>query len=455
MKRSARAPRRGRPLLAGGGLAAALVVLAVPPASAASVYHQSWYFQYEAAPGEVNDVTVTVSEGMLTITDPGAAGITANQECSVVGASVTCPVESYTNVYINLGDLDDSLTIAPSVQGLQSVSISGGEGDDSLSSDSASQVEHFDGGEGEDLIYGGGGNDSIQGAGNGDTVHGEAGDDYIAAGEGRDALLGGDGQDTLDPGPGLLDDVFGGTGTDTVHYPRDASVAVSINDVADDGETDEMDNVHLDVEGISGGTGDDALSGSASRNVLRGGAGDDHLLGMGGNDQLHGDAGHNTLSGGDGDDVLFGLLDASDAYLGGAGQDYVPLVRATDVTVTMNGLPDDGATGEGDNVGADVEEVTTGPGDDTIVGSKVGNEFDTGDGDDIVSSGGGNDGIVGGRGRDRINGGQGVDSIHGGAGIDTLTSQDKSKDYATCGGSTDSINSDHRDQVAFDCEVIS
>ena len=101
-------------------------------------------------------------------------------------------------------------------------------------------------------------------------------------------------------------DVFnGGAGTDTVSYAlRTVAVVALIDGVAHSGESGENDKVMADVENLTGGAGDDTLTGSVGNNVLDGGAGNDTLNGLAGNDILRGGAGNDTLNGGDGDDVF-------------------------------------------------------------------------------------------------------------------------------------------------------
>src|SRR5213075_615176 len=107
----------------------------------------------------------------------------------------------------------------------------------------------------------------------------------------------------------------------------------------------EGDAVVPDVENVIGGSGDDTLIGSADANVLSGGFGDD------------------TLDGGAGADVLNGGPGTADLA------DYSGRAAANPVTVTLDGVANDGGSGENDNVGTDVENIDGGAGDDTLIGS--------------------------------------------------------------------------------------
>lgn len=112
----------------------------------------------------------------------------------------------------------------------------------------------------------------------------------------------------------------------------------------------------------------DTQTGTAGRDTLKGGSGDDVISGRGGDDVLNGGSGDDTLSGGDGDDVLGG----------GSGDDLL-------------------AGGDGDDV------LGGGSGDDRL---------DGGDGDDVMTGGSGDDVFVFSEGDDRITDFQlGADSI--------------------------------------------
>ena len=187
----------------------------------------------------------------------------------------------------------------------------GSEGDDVLDLDGVPDgVAH--GGSGADRLIGGPGRQTLVGENDADVLVGGGGDDLLVdvdeescpfspivpgcppahsgdpdapndldGGDGADVLRGNVGDDTLDGGPGddLLagdhgaDDVHGGAGTDTAptdfqglgyYPPPDLPVAVSLDDVADDGaDTDRhLDNLHSDIEEILGTGAADRLIGS-------------------------------------------------------------------------------------------------------------------------------------------------------------------------------------------------
>ncbi|WP_081685773.1 Ig-like domain-containing protein [Candidatus Solirubrobacter pratensis] len=180
-----------------------------------------------------------------------------------------------------------------------------------------------------------------------------------------------------------------------------------------------------------GGDGDDTLDASgltAARATLSGGAG---------NDTLTGGAAADTLSGGDGDDRLTGNAGA-DSINGGAGLDHADYT-GTPLTISLNDLPDDGAPNEGDNVRSDVEDVSANPGAGgtaTITGSDAGNMLS-------LAGGGGT-----------ITGGAGSDMLQGGPENDTIDARDGYADRVSCGTGTDTVRADQLDQVAADCENV-
>jgi TolB protein len=73
----------------------------------------------------------------------------------------------------------------------------------------------------DEVICGRGGADKIRGGGGDDTIDGGTGSDRIDGGTGKDVLIGGAGADVLIARDGVVDNVDGGRGTDTVSADRD------------------------------------------------------------------------------------------------------------------------------------------------------------------------------------------------------------------------------------------
>ncbi|MFO0746321.1 MAG: calcium-binding protein [Myxococcota bacterium] len=287
---------------------------------------------------------------------------------------------------------------------LVTVTIGAGSNDGQASENDtvAADIEIVSGGAGNDVLTGGSGNETLNGGAGNDTLTGGDGNDTLNGDAGNDLLVSND--DTSDG----ADVYVGGAGTDTVDYSaRTVGVTVTMDGVANDGETgaDEGDNVKADVENFIGSSGDDIVTGSAADNAFTGGDGDDILSGGAGNDWFYEE---------DADS-------GSDTFNGGAGTDTVDYsLRTGDLTVTMDGVdPDDGESGEADDVQADVENCLGGDGDDTITGNALGNYLDGGAGIDTLSGGAGDDELFGGAGVDILDGGAGDDTLDGGAGTET------------------------------------
>jgi Ca2+-binding RTX toxin-like protein len=174
---------------------------------------------------------------------------------------------------------------------------------------------------------------------------------------------------------------------------------------------------------MTGGQSDDTITGGTGSNVLSGGDGDDTITGGQGDDMLMGGDGGDTLSGGLGNDVLDegAAPNGTDTMAGGGGRDLVTYAgRPAGVTVTMDGVFDDGEAGESDNVGADIENAFGGAGDNIMTGSTAANDLTGGPGGDILDGGAGDDTLNGAAGGDRLTGGSGNDAVFGDDGDDAV-----------------------------------
>jgi Ca2+-binding RTX toxin-like protein len=177
-----------------------------------------------------------------------------------------------------------------------------------------------------------------------------------------------------------------------------------------------VDFIASDVEGVQGGSGKDTLSGNDFLNILKGGPADDYLTGYGGADLLMGEAGSDLLRPG------FGL----DNVYGGSEQDTVTFgERWNPVTVTLDGVGNDGEAGENDFVAGDVENVTGGGNNDTLIGDGHANRLVGGAGNDTLDGKGGQpDTLQGEAGNDKLDGGPAAsyyDVLDGGADTDTVS----------------------------------
>ncbi len=137
--------------------------------------------------------------------------------------------------------------------------------------------------------------------------------------------------------------------------------------------------------------------------------------------EIHGGAGTDTLVGGAENDTFVGGSGA-DFMSGGTGSnaaDYSQEVQGP-VTVSLDGVANDGITGEGDNVQPDIATVKGTPFADALYGSNGPDNLQGFKGDDQLNGGGGADVLVGGPGNDVLQGKLGNDTLIGGAGNDYL-----------------------------------
>ena len=304
------------------------------------------------------------------------------------------------------------------------------------------------GNEGADLIFGGGGLDAIGSFGGSDTIDGGLGTDLIDAGggddiinytmgQGADNVIGGAGNDTLNIlgllGNDQLDVVFGGgvltsveTGGVTGVEQLTANLEGGINTLSYGATTGPV-TVNL-VTGVATGF----LSIANIQNVT-GGSGDDLLTG---------DAGANVLSGGNGNDTFFAAMgDGNDTYNGGnaGGIDTVDFsaTNAGATITTAGAIGDLAATGI--DVFTSIENIIGSQGDDTITFNGGANVLDGRGGNDTINAGAANDTLLGGAGNDTLNGEAGADTLNGEAGDDTLTGGAAS-DIVNGGDGSDTVN---------------
>lgn len=246
------------------------------------------------------------------------------------------------------------------------------------------------------------------------------------------------------------------------------------------------------AEVVDGGPGNDTLDGRAGGDTLDGGAGDD---------KVSGEEGADTVRGGEGSDTLVGdpYSDRGifpDTIDGGPGADTLEDYRngnggestAPPISVSFDGVANDGRAGENDNV-VGVEKVVPGSagtfvgddgpnewrapevglagtysgrgGNDVLrAGDSNGDAVDGGAGDDDVAGGLGDDTVIGGPGRDVIAGDRPLrcNEVHcdvgGGFGNDTIQARDGEVDSIACGPGNDRVVADADDVVAADCETV-
>ena len=217
-------------------IAAALIALGVPgAASAATVTKAGSTLSYEASAGIRDLPTLSLPDvNTIRFHTSNAGDTLSSTGCAVAGSDINCPRVGITRIVVALKDGQDVLTTATGFP--IAMTIEGGTGVDVL--DSSTQADVIRGDEDGDFIFGSGG----------------------------------------------ADDISGGPGFDTARFSTLSAVAVSLDDVANDGEAGDGANVHSDVEDLSGTDGNDVLIGSDAGNELDGRDGNDTIVGRGGVD---------------------------------------------------------------------------------------------------------------------------------------------------------------------------
>ena len=212
-----------------------------------------------------------------------------------------------------------------------------------------------------------------------DKLIGGAFSDSLHGGIGMDILDGGAGDDSLDGGAGA-DQLIGGAGSDSATYAASSSgVSVSLVTGRGSGGDAHGDSL-IGIEGLIGSAYADQLTGDGADN--RGGAGSDFLDGGAGVD----------------------TADYSDAQIA--------------VTVNLqNGLGSGGRRPQGDRL-VNIENVSGGREDDTLIGNAGANALNGFFGDHMLFGGGG---AIGNFGNDLLEGGAGADVIWGNVGIHTAS----------------------------------
>jgi Ca2+-binding RTX toxin-like protein len=492
-------PIRTRPAVARElARAAARVSVATVPADPIERLEGRTLFNTYALANGVLTVTGTSKSEVIALSVEGTTIRAAN---STTGTSEIFIADNVTGILVNAVGGNDSVTIAAGITkpatinggsgndtltgGNGNDSLFGGDGDDTLAGRSGADalaggngtdtatyaaytgavtvtlndvaddglpgeldnvrtdVENVIGGIGNDILVGSGAANVLSGNAGNDAISGGAGDDSLVGGLGNDTLSGGKGNDTMVGGAGA-DILAGGEGNGDVADYRDRTdaqlaVFVSLDALANDGETNEKDNVGSDTENLYGGAGDDVLTGNGSRNYLDGGDGDDTLSGGRGDDLLVGGPGDDSLAGSDGKDTLDGGTGA-DLFNGGAQIDTATYAaRLNNLSLTIDGTANDGESGENDNLLGDIENLIAGSGNDTLRGNAKDNYLEGGNGKDTIFGGSGNDTLVGGRQADQLFGEGGNDTL---AGLDTF------KDTLSGGSGTDTVsNSDAIDVI--------
>lgn len=218
------------------------------------------------------------------------------------------------------------------------------------------------------------------GAGN-DTLTGNTADNVLTGNGGNDSLSGGTGNDTyvfVANTPLGSDAIYEVGGVDTVSFAGTTSAIVfslglTAPQVVNSNLTLRLGNTVPQVENLTGGNGDDTLTGNTQNNVLTGGPGNDSLAGLSGSDTYAFNPsvpqGSDTITDTAGGSDLLDLSASTIAVSVNLGQTTSQGVNPN-LTLTLA------------DASPSIENVTTGSGDDLLMGNGLNNLLNGGAGND-------------------------------------------------------------------------
>lgn len=419
-------------------LIAGLALLAIPGSAAAgTVSRDGSTLRYDAVAGDEDYVEYSLKNGKLRLEsgtsrpaadedppldiDPGS-GCTRDlndvDEPDVDTAICDLP----SQIVVELGDQRDFWQ--PYFENGDvpvPMQVNGGDGEDYIETSVANDV--IEGGTAADSyfgqgLYGGDGNDTITDA-SAESAH-------IEGGDGADTVTSSSAEASLSGGPG--NDTVTTTGSESWLYGDDGNDVINGGPGADFLEGDSYSSSAPGNDLINAGGGDDKIYGGPGDDVLNGEDGSDSLRGDDRTADLENPSGNDTLNGGPGNDSMeplitatFPLFGGADTYIGGDGYDSLSYFWGSGpVSITLDGTANDGASGEGDNIGSDVEELGGSSASDTLVGDNGAQVLSGFEGDDEIQGLGGDDELYGGDFVDELDGGAGDDLIYGGTLSDVL-----------------------------------
>ncbi|HUH42731.1 MAG TPA: hypothetical protein VLZ29_06425 [Sulfurimonas sp.] len=257
--------------------------------------------------------------------------------------------------------------------------------------------------------------DTIIGSDDKNTIYAGAGDDTIIASLGNDEIHGEGGSDWVDFS---LITITGGVSVDLI--TQNNAVFTS----GGNGYNQTLSG----IENIIGTVQNDFIKGGSAANILRGGSGDDAIYGIGGNNSLYGDDGDDTIYSGTGNDTIDGGsgVNTVDYSYSHTTSVKVNISGSTQGTIANNSAQ----TATMIDTLANIQNITTSSGDDTIWGSVS---------DNIINSGAGSDTIYAQAGTNIIYTANGDDVVYGGSGVDTIYLED-GKDTVIASAGNDVID---------------
>lgn len=218
----------------------------------------------------------------------------------------------------------------------------------------------------------------------------------------------------------LLTIAEGTEGNDTISVrngKEQGSLIVNVNGEETTYSKDECRHIIID-----GGDGDDTITVDKSVTMglyITGGLGNDAITGGSGDDTIIDNFGHNVIHGGKGDDTILanGLdFDAAQGLTGTPAAGWSTLASAN----TNGNIIDGGPGNDYIEGGRGNDKISGGSGNDVIYGLNGNDEISGGSGNDYIDGGRGNDTIRGQIGNNMLFGGLGDDSFEGGVGRDVI-----------------------------------
>lgn len=331
------------------------------------------------------------------------------------------------NDTVNAGAGDDSIVIS---SGNDSDIVNGGSGTDTLDF-SASSL-------GGDIIFTGGtsgtytnghtfsGIEVIKGGTASSTYNLFFGTQNVDGGAGNDLFVHGNGE--------FIDTLHGGAGDDTL----DLSAAMSAGEAVN---IDQGAGTWTGFGGTRDISGFESIIGTQGNDTILGGNIADTIDGQGGDDFLDVGGGSNpaNVMGGDGNDTIVANNGnaPNETLDGGAGTDLLDTTKFTG-TYDINLATGTNSFGE---TFINFENVVTGNGDNDVTGTFDVNVITTGSGDDTILGGGGADTINSGAGNDFVNAQSGGNvDVDAGAGNDTVVANNGLPETLDGGADTDLLD---------------
>jgi Ca2+-binding RTX toxin-like protein len=267
------------------------------------------------------------------------------------------------------------------------------------------------------LLYGDSGNDTIVAEARA-TLYGGLGDDFLQGTVEANLIFGNEGADTLLGGSARRDTLYGGKGNDSLGFFIAGGGGGKNNNL----------NLNLSVSGLGGNEGSNFLRGDLGDDLLVGINIRDSLFGGKGNDTLTGVGSSSYLSGDDGNDRLSVINPTQTNFLGST------VTVGIEKVTLLGGLGNDTLTGGYGESGRGKSLFDGGDGNDSITVFATQDTALGGAGDDFIESststtqsslnqltnpfGSANNVYVG--GQNSLDGGAGNDTLKGGFVSDTL-----------------------------------